>query len=65
MAYERIQCPKCPSSFGQEARFVSHLSDVHGVDAVEIRATTTVTVRFRDLGRAKPRIILDDLLSDE
>lgn len=32
MAYERIQCPKCPSSFGQEARFVSHLSDVHGVD---------------------------------
>lgn len=29
------------------------------------RSTTTARVRFQDLGRAKPRIVLDDLLSDE
>jgi hypothetical protein len=31
MAYERIMCPKCELSFGQEARFYEHLKDLHDV----------------------------------
>lgn len=31
MAYERICCPKCELSFGQEAKFIEHLKTVHGV----------------------------------
>lgn len=32
MAYERIKCPKCDESFGQEARFITHLSEIHNTD---------------------------------
>lgn len=31
MKYSRIKCPKCQADFGQEARFLDHLTDVHGV----------------------------------
>ncbi len=31
MAYKRICCPKCSDSFGQEARFIDHLTEAHGV----------------------------------
>jgi len=31
MAYERILCPKCELSFGQEVRFYEHLKDAHDV----------------------------------
>jgi len=29
--YPRIKCPKCESDFGQEAKFLLHLTEVHGV----------------------------------
>lgn len=29
MTYERIKCPKCEESFGQETRFVAHLYEIH------------------------------------
>ncbi len=32
MAYLRISCPKCHETFGQETRFLSHLTIVHGID---------------------------------
>jgi len=31
MAFERIRCPRCDLTFGQEARFLDHLVDVHGI----------------------------------
>lgn len=31
MAYKRIKCPKCDQTFGQEARFLDHLTDHHGI----------------------------------
>lgn len=32
MAYDRIKCPNCSLDFGQELRFLDHLTDVHGID---------------------------------
>jgi hypothetical protein len=32
MAYDRIKCPNCSVDFGQELRFLDHLTDVHGID---------------------------------
>lgn len=32
MAYERIKCPKCDAQFGQEARFLQHLSIAHEIE---------------------------------
>ena len=31
MAYNRIKCPQCDQTFGQEKRFRDHLTDIHGV----------------------------------
>lgn len=31
MAYERIKCPSCESTFAQESRFLDHLTDAHGI----------------------------------
>lgn len=31
MVHERIRCPRCDQTFGQEARFLSHLSDEHDI----------------------------------
>jgi len=31
MAHSRLKCPNCDDDFGQEARFLDHLTDVHGV----------------------------------
>lgn len=31
MAFVRISCPRCDLSFGQEARFLDHLTDDHGI----------------------------------
>jgi hypothetical protein len=31
MAYERLKCPQCDSDFGQEVRFLDHITDVHGI----------------------------------
>ena len=34
MSYNRILCPECHLDFGQEAKFISHLSEKHGIDEV-------------------------------
>lgn len=31
MAYSRINCPHCEKEFGQEKRFLRHLTDAHGI----------------------------------
>lgn len=31
MAYERICCPRCDQTFGQEVRFFDHLTDIHSI----------------------------------
>lgn len=31
MAYSRLKCPKCEFDFGQEAKFLDHLADIHGI----------------------------------
>lgn len=31
MAYDRIKCPNCSLDFGQELRFLDHLTDAHGI----------------------------------
>lgn len=31
MVCDRLNCPKCEANFGQEVRFLKHLTDVHGV----------------------------------
>lgn len=33
MAYSRIKCPKCSTDFGQEVRFLEHLSAEHSVSS--------------------------------
>ena len=35
MAYEHIKCPKCEASFGQEIKFISHLTTAHEIDDPE------------------------------
>jgi len=35
MAYDRILCPNCSASFGQEAKFKDYLVDQHGIDNIE------------------------------
>lgn len=32
MAYVRLKCHECEADFGQEARFVDHLVDIHGIE---------------------------------
>lgn len=36
MAYDRIECPKCEASFGQEVKFISHLATVHEIKDPEL-----------------------------
>ena len=31
MAYSRIRCPKCEADFGQELRFLEHLTNIHDI----------------------------------
>lgn len=35
MAYDRITCPKCEANFGQEIKFIDHLSSHHSIDDPE------------------------------
>lgn len=32
MSYERLKCQKCDKDFGQEAKFIDHLADIHGIN---------------------------------
>lgn len=41
MAYDRIKCPKCDASFGQEIKFIYHLMSIHCVDDTENFYTET------------------------
>jgi hypothetical protein len=36
MAYSRLKCPRCSADFGQESRFLDHITDIHGISDHEL-----------------------------
>ena len=49
MSYERLKCQKCDKDFGQEAKFIDHLADIHGItDSTQLYLDVTCLLYTSD-----------------